>query len=76
MTILASIMSALTSLSQLAKLLETLISEVKNLSQALEEKQIDKFKKEVESALKKIEDSKNDKDRKLALVELSKQLSK
>jgi hypothetical protein len=73
---MAEIIAAIRSLGAIAGLLRDLVTEVNKLSQAMEEKQIEEFKRGVNETLQKIEKASNDADRKLLIVELSRRLSK
>jgi hypothetical protein len=74
MTILASLFSALKSLGALSNLLESLVSEVKNLRMSLEQKNLEQLKNEIGDKLKQLEVAKTDEERKRAIVDISKRL--
>jgi hypothetical protein len=72
MTVITELILTIKSLGKLAELFQSLISEVKDLRLAIEQKNLDQLKAETNEKIEQLKTAKSDADRMRIIVELSK----
>lgn len=73
---LAEILLTLKSLAALAGLLQDLISEVKSLRLATEQRNLDQLKSDINEKIELLKNAKTDDDRKRALLDIANRMQK